>query len=113
MTWVETLRTSCRGDIDTATAITAALAKLLERDAYLLRVDANERSIAHRLALYVEEQFDGWDVDCEYNRDGHEPKEIAFGAEGDGEHGSRVFPDVIVHRRGSGDNLLVAYFGRT
>ncbi len=107
MTWADTLRTSCRGDDGLAEAVAKALQKLLEHDAYLLRIDANERTIAHRLAIYIEEQFDGWDVDCEYNRDGLEPKEIAFGSRDDAGHGSRIFPDIIVHRRGTGDNLVV------
>lgn len=67
----------------------------------------NERAITHRLAICVEREFAGWDVVCEYNRDGHDPKEIAFGSGDDAEHGRRVFPDVIDHRRGTDDNYVV------
>lgn len=100
MTWADSLRATCRGDGALAEAVIHAVQTLLDRDAYLLRADVNERTVTHRLAVYVEQAFPDWDVDCEYNRDGHDPKEIAFGSGDDAEHGSRVFPDVIVHKRG-------------
>ncbi|TAM50093.1 MAG: hypothetical protein EPN61_02445 [Burkholderiaceae bacterium] len=107
MTGVDSLKASCQGDQALAEAVVHAVQTLLERDAYLLWSDVNERTVTHRLAIYVEQAFPGWDVDCEYNRDGHDPKEIAFGSGDDGEHGSRVFPDVIVHKRGTTDNHIV------
>jgi hypothetical protein len=89
-----------------------ALLVFCERDRYLLTVDANERSISHKIAEYLQPEFEDWNVDCEYNRDGHEPKALTSlpqfrGPEG---MGSRVFPDIIVHRRGqrgAEGNLLV------
>jgi len=107
MIWVDSLRATCRGDEAVTESVIRAVLTLLDRDAYLLRVDVNERTIAHRFAIYVEQAFPGWDVDCEYNRDGHVPKKIALGSGDDAEHGSRVFPDVIVHKRGSVDNHVV------
>lgn len=107
MTWTDSLRASCCGDGALAEAVIHAVQTLLDRDAYLLWADVNERTVTHRLAIYVEQAFPGWDVDCEYNRDGHDPKEIAFGSGDDAEHGSRVFPDVIVHKRGTTENLVV------
>lgn len=35
-------------------AVVSALQTLLVRDSYLLEVDANERSITHRLAMYLQ-----------------------------------------------------------
>lgn len=107
MTWADSLRATCRGDGALAEAVIHAVQTLLDHDAYLLLADVNERTFTHRLAVYVEQAFPGWDVDCEYNRDGHDPKEIAFGSGDDAEHGSRVFPDVIVHKRGTADNHVV------
>lgn len=107
MTWADSLRATCRGDGALAEAVIHAVQTLLDRDAYLLWADVNERTVTHRLAVYVEQAFPGWDVDCEYNRDGHNPKEIAFGSGDDAEHGSRVFPDVIVHKRGTAENHVV------
>lgn len=60
-------------DRDVAEHVRGSLLRLLAEDAYLFEADANERSISHRLALYLEEEFPGWNVDCEYNRDQHEP----------------------------------------
>ena len=45
----------------------------LKRDEMLFRLHANERSITHRLAVYLEKPFDGWNVDCEYSRIGEDP----------------------------------------
>lgn len=105
--WEDHLRASCDGDPAAADSIIASVNRLLHHDAYLLRVDVNERTIAHRFAVHVESLLPDWNVDCEYNRDGHEPKEIALGSGDDDEQGSRVYPDVIVHRRGTGDNYIV------
>lgn len=105
--WEDDLRSTCAGDVETVDRVIACVRQLLQSDAYLLRVDVNERAIAHRLAIYVQNAFPDWDVDCEYNRDGHEPKEIDFGSGDDGEQGSRVYPDVIVHRRGTAENFVV------
>lgn len=88
-----------------------AVESLLRGDGYLLEHDANERSITHRLAMHLVPEFDGWNVDCEYNRDGHEPKRLNLprrhAVADDDEHATTVFPDIIVHRRGTQQNLLV------
>ncbi len=64
--------------------------------------------MAHKLAEYLQEQFPDWNVDCEYNRKGMKPK-LLEGIEECDEHRktNRVFPDIIVHRRNTDDNLLV------
>src|SRR5216117_1757682 len=93
-----------------------AIDTVVKKDRYLLEQDVNERSITHRLAMYLDAQFDGWNVDCEYNRINGEPKRL-YSAE---EHlsasdeplaadtkGRTVFPDIIVHHRGKRKNLLV------
>jgi hypothetical protein len=85
---------------------------LLLRDRYLLEVKANERSITHRFAIHIEAEFPGYSVDCEYNRDGVNPKRLdkfRRQARSDDTKGVTVFPDIIVHRRGPGvgNNLVV------
>jgi hypothetical protein len=77
MTWSDSLRASCRGKKALADGVITAVQVLLDRDAYLLQADVNERTMTPRFAIYVEAAFPGWDLDCEYNRDGHDPKEIA------------------------------------
>jgi len=98
-------------DADIAARVRAAVGALLEVDALLFRVDANERSLTHRLALHLTAAFPGWDVDCEYNRKGFDQKKIIHELGGEGEpnstNGSRVFPDIIVHHRTKPENLLV------
>lgn len=56
------------------------------------------------------------DVDCEYNRDDHDPKEMFLpGGQGDAydTDAQTVYPDIIVHRRKTNENLLVMEFKKT
>jgi len=88
----------------------AALRLLFERDSYLLEVDANERSISHRLGLHLQFLLPDWDVDCEYNRDGVDPKRIGFldlHPDDEDTEAKTVFPDIIIHQRGRNTNHLV------
>lgn len=97
-------------------AVAEALSLLLERDAYLLEIDANERSIAYRFAFYLQARLPDWTVDCEYNRDGVEPKRLGhFDIHPDNEddEAKTVFPDVIAHRRGTRENYLVIEFKKS
>lgn len=87
-----------------------ALLYLIRNDLYLLQIDSNERSISHRLAIYLETEFKGWHVDCEYNRNGIDPKTLDFPDEDTNIYDTiakTVFPDIIVHQRGIKNNLLV------
>lgn len=98
------------GKMDVGDQVKRALERLLELDGFLLTVDANERSITHRLAMHLQQEFYDWHVDCEYNRDGHDPKELSIGHLEPDEHDTQaqtVFPDIIVHIRGRPENLLV------
>ena len=96
-----------------------ALAHLTERDAVLFTLNANERSLAFRLALYLAEEFPDFDVDCEYNRHHldprhrkrlHAPELLNLAGRQpslEDSDGLTVFPDIIVHHRETDDNLLV------
>ena len=85
-------------DMSLAREVCAALQELLVRDAELLIRNVNERTITARLADHLRSRFPEWDVDSEYNRDGDEVKKA---------NGEILVPDVIIHRRGTSDNLLV------
>lgn len=90
--------------------IKSAYEKLFTYDRDLLLVDANERSITHRLAVYLEQMFPGWDVDCEYNRNGQLPKKLYDMVEdikSDNTEGATVYPDIIIHKRTTGSNYIV------
>jgi len=94
-----------------AERVNAAIERLLVSDASLFDHNVNERSISHRLAVYLEREFGGeqWDVDCEYNRDGHEPKRLHLRSDSvgtDDVNGNTVYPDIIVHCRGTSKNHL-------
>lgn len=90
--------------------VIAALQKLLTDDVYLLKVDANERSISHRFGMHLQQRFTDYSVDCEYNRDGLDPKRIGhldLQPRADDTEGKTVFPDIVVHIRGEKQNYLV------
>lgn len=91
-------------------AVIDALSNLLAHDSYLLTVDANERSIVFRFAIYLQARLSDWSVDCEFNRDGVEPKRLGhleLYPGSDDEEAKTVFPDVIAHHRGTDENYLV------
>ena len=89
----------------------------LDNDDYLLSAEANERSITHKFAEYLQNTFGcAWNVDCEYNRFGQNAKKIIEEIKqivGEDTTTSEikartVYPDIIVHKRGSnGPNLLI------
>ncbi|GJL61207.1 MAG: hypothetical protein NPIRA03_40640 [Nitrospirales bacterium] len=91
--------------------VQAALYRLYDRDAEILRNDVNERTITHKLAEYLEPEFPGWNVDCEYNRNHDQTKKLQSlrgdVAPIDDTDGISVFPDIIVHKRITDENLLV------
>ena len=61
-------------------------------------------AFAHRLAVYLESAFDGWHVDCEYNRqDGRADNPKVLTIEG---REKKALPDIIIHRRGAWDPQL-------
>lgn len=96
--------------------VEAALELLYLRDSKLFGTNVNERSITHHLAKYLELSFPGWDVDAEYNRDAGsvDPRHVKKlqlpsnqTTSTDDINARTVFPDIIVHHRGTYENLLV------
>lgn len=93
-----------------------ALRDLLERDNHLLHIDANERSITFRFAMHLQVHLQEWEIDCEFNRDGVEPKRLGhleLYPDSEDEEAKTVFPDVIAHRRGTKENFLVLEFKKS
>lgn len=86
--------------------VAGALSDFAKHDMELLHVGVQEETLSHRLAIYIEQRLNGWQVDCEYNRDLRHPK---MNPEGSG----RIRPDVIAHRRNSPRNLLVVEVKKT
>jgi hypothetical protein len=89
--------------VDIKARVLRAMNRLLEQDAYLLHHAVSEQSVTHRLALYLECEFPGSDVDCEYDKNiDHATGRKNIAGVGDAR------PDIIVHRRGANypTNLL-------
>jgi hypothetical protein len=94
-------------------ALDRVIRQLIQTDHHLLDADCSERSVTHQLAVHLSAEFPHYNVDCEYNRDGFDVKRLQLNERqvrvGDDELDAvTVFPDIVVHRRGSSEhNLLV------
>ncbi|MCC5916161.1 MAG: hypothetical protein JJU02_02420 [Cryomorphaceae bacterium] len=99
--------------------ITSAILKLQTEDALFLdpEFDINERSVTHRLGMYLAELFIDEDVDCEYNRvynddsDEYIAKNVDLPVVNESMtvfdlEAKTVYPDIIVHKRGITRNVL-------
>lgn len=78
--------------------IKEALQQLFDRDRYLLRHGINERTIAHRFALFLEPLLPGYDVDYQYYGNIDSEKTYRL-----------VYPEICIHRRGINvdDSLII------
>jgi hypothetical protein len=85
-----------------------ALGEFYRRETWLLEKDLGERALTHRLAVYVETQFPGWEVDCDYDRLGERTLRLPKGTivSTDDHFGKSVYPDMVVHQREIPNNLL-------
>ncbi|MFD0912706.1 hypothetical protein [Methylophilus luteus] len=96
---------------DVKNALEMAISRLLQKDHHLLAANASERSLTHWLAIHLMPFFKNYEVDCEYNRDGFDVKKLMLNERPVVDtqlEAVTVFPDIIVHRRGSNNyNLLV------
>lgn len=88
--------------------VVRALSEFYARETHLLDKDLGERVLTHRLAVHLESQFAGWEVDCDYNRLGERRLKLPKGSivSTDDDSGKSVFPDIVVHRRAVPENLL-------
>jgi hypothetical protein len=98
---------------------------LYKKDSFLLKkeLDITERAITHRMGMYLQQIIPEYDVDCEYNRMGKMEFGTVHYTEGDyfaktvalsegsvndsDDTGSRVYPDIIVHKRGTALNIVI------
>jgi len=88
--------------------VIGAVREFYAHEAYLFEKDLGERTLTHRLAVHLERQFEGWEVDCDYNRLGERLLKLPHGSiiSTDDELGKSIFPDIVVHRRAVPENLL-------
>ena len=88
--------------------VITALREFYAHEAFLLEKDLGERTLTHRLAVYVERQFPGWQVDCNYDRLGERTLRLPHGSivSTDDHLSKSIYPDVVVHQREIPNNLL-------
>lgn len=88
--------------------VITALQALFANESVLFERDLGERALTHRLAVHVERQFPGWDVDCDYDRLGERTLRLPRGTivSTDDHLAKSVYPDLVVHRRAIPNNLL-------
>ncbi len=112
-------------DLEIKNKIENALRVVLDRDKCLLQNDIHERTVAHKLAAYLQCEFIDYDVDFEYNGDilrDDKKKHIDILKEDLQKLGllskkeelkdkiiieRLVYPDIIIHKRGTKDNLCI------
>jgi hypothetical protein len=88
--------------------LVAALQEFYAQEAFILEKDLGERTLTHRLAVYMEKHYPGWQVDCDYNRLGERTLRLPHGTivSTDDTLGKSIFPDIVVHQRAIPNNLL-------
>lgn len=92
-------------------ALEAAIDAFVTAEEYLLKVDSSERSITHHLAIHLARRFPEHHTDCEFNRDGFSSKKLALSectVSNEATEAVTVFPDIVVHQRGSKEKNLLA-----
>ena len=95
--------------------VVTALSEFYARETFLLEKDLGERALTHRLAVYLEHQFAGWQVDCDYDRLGERTLRLPHGTiiSTDDHLGKSIYPDIVVHQREIPNNLLTIEVRRT
>jgi len=88
--------------------VVIALADFYARETFLLEHDLGERALTHRLAVCLERQFLGWEVDCDYDRLGERTLRLPRGSivSTDDHLAKSIYPDIVVHQRDIPNNLL-------
>jgi hypothetical protein len=88
--------------------VVRALEEFYARETFLFEKDLGERTLTHRLAVHLEKQFPGWEVDCDYDRLGARTLRLPHGTivSTDDHLGKSIYPDIVVHQREIPNNLL-------
>ena len=88
--------------------VVSAIREFYARETFLLDKDVGERALTHRLAVQLEKQFPGWDIDCEYDRLGERTLRMPHGSivSTDDHLAKSIYPDIVVHQRAIPNNLL-------
>jgi hypothetical protein len=92
---------------DTLSIFAAAVLALL-KDVELAYADPAERAIVARLKDFLHGQYEGWSIDLEWNRREDIVKRLRYDLRKEELIGNdAIVPDLIVHRVGKKENMLV------
>ena len=88
--------------------IVTALTEFYGSETWLFEHDLGERTLTHRLAVYLEKHFPDWKVDCNYDRLGERTLRLPRGSivSTDDHLAKSIYPDIVVHQREIPKNLL-------
>src|SRR6202795_1894606 len=88
--------------------VVIALREFYAQETFLFEKDLGERTLTHRLAVHLERQFSGWQVDCDYDRLGERTLRLPHGTivSTDDHLAKSIYPDIVVHQREIPNNLL-------
>ena len=88
--------------------VLTALQEFYAHERFLFEHDLGERTLTHRLAVHLEKQFSGWEVDCDYDRLGERTLRLPHGTiiSTDDHLAKSIYPDIVVHQRAIPNNLL-------
>jgi hypothetical protein len=85
----------------------AAISQLLQRDD-IAQADPGERALVGELPALLAGRFPGWSVNIEWDRYEQEVKRLRYRLDDiDFEREAPIVPDLIIHRVGKKENLLV------
>lgn len=93
--------------------VNKALDKLYNNDKYLIEKNSTERNIVFHFSRYFIElldanEFKEINVDCEYDRNAFGEKEYKSIVYNYDKKEHKVYPDFILHKRGSNDKNILA-----
>ena len=94
--------------------------KFLKNEKEIIEIDINERTLSARLMFHLQtlllneiyqENYKEYSVDCEYNRiNEYKIKTLKryenFEIDDNSDKIRKIFPDIILHKRNSNDNLI-------
>jgi len=88
--------------------VLVALGEFYAGETFLFAKDLGERTLTHRLAVHLEKQFPGWQVDCDFDRLGERTLRLPHGTivSTDDHLAKSIYPDIVVHQREIPNNLL-------
>lgn len=95
-------------DPQAALEILGEAVRAVLQDEELVYANPGERAIVMRLVLQLEGKFPGWSVGFEWDRREDVAKRLRYGAtEDELIREGLIIPDIIIHRVGKRENLLV------